>query len=285
MKKKILTTVILLLSALTSGSLAASTTPTMERIKESGIIKLGYRQDIPPISFTNKNDKPAGYSIDLCSAIVAKLQKSLKRPITAEYIPVTAENRFEAINHNAVDLLCGSTTNTLTRQEQVDFTMTTFVTGGSYLTMKGSNIKHNFDGKKIGVVKNTTAENNLKILFQETNTFTRLVAVDSAAEALSLLVSKQIDAFASDQAALIGLMIGSGAPAEFELLPDLYSYEPYALALRKNDSEFRLVANKALAELFRSGEIKTIYNKWFGKYTQSIPPIYQALIQINSLPE
>ncbi len=285
MLKRTLITIALLLGTFTSATLASSTSPTLERIKKSGIVKLGYRQDIPPISFTNKAEQPAGYSIDICSAIVTRLKNDLGQSITAQYVAVTAENRFEAINNHTIDLLCGSTTNTLTRQEQVDFTMTTFVTGGSYLTMKGSNIKHNFDGKKIGVVKNTTAEKNLMTLFQETNTFTKLVVLDSAAEAISLLVSKQIDAFASDQAALIGLMIGSGAPEKFELLPDLYSYEPYALALRKNDSEFRLVADKAIAELFRSGEIKTIYNKWFGKYTKNVPPIYQALIQINSLPE
>lgn len=258
---------------------------TLQQIQKSGKIKIGYRTSLPPMSFINKNSTPEGYSIDLCKRIVAGVEKKIGSDILIEYVPVTADQRFDALVDNKIDIMCGATTNTLSRRELVDFTQITFLTGGSYLTLKGSKIKNNFDGKKIGVVKGTTTAVGLKELFKEAEVNAEIVLIDTTAEGFNGLKKGTIDAFSADQVVLIGLALSADDPGKFTILPDMFSFEPIALAVRRNDADFRLVADRELSHLFRSKEILTIYDRWLGKFANNMPPAFNALIKFNSISE
>ena len=258
---------------------------TLQQIDQSGIIKVGYRQGLPPMSYLDTNGEPIGYTIELCAQIVEKTGETLGKKLKAKYVPVTSDNRFEALRENRIDLLCGATTKTLSRGEIVDFTLMTFVTGASFMSLKETKIRNNFEGKKIGVSKGTTTAISLRRRLAETQTKAEVVLLDSKEEAIQALDKGEIDALAADQVVLIGLALTSAHPEKYTVLPDLFSYEPYALAIRRNDADFRLVADRAIADLYRSREILTIYNKWFGDFAKKRSPAFDALIQINAIPE
>jgi ABC-type amino acid transport substrate-binding protein len=264
---------------------AQELTGTLLQIKKSGIIKIGYRQDQPPMSYLEKDGIPAGYSIDLCKLIVTETEKNIDRKVKVEYVPVTAADRFNALRDNKIDILCGSTSKTLSRSQLVDFSQLTFVTGATFMTLKDTKIMNNFSGKQIGVVKGTTTVDALKELFKETGVVANIVVVNTTAEGVTALKEKKIDAFAADQVVLIGQILAADNPENFSILPNLFTYEPFALAMRKNDADFRLVADRVISGLFRTKEIVPIYNKWFGKFSSTMPLAFQALIQINAIPE
>jgi len=286
--KKILIAILLvafLITLLSAQVSAQELTGTLQQIKASGKIKIGYRQSHPPMSFLNKEGIPAGYSVDLCNHIVTEVEKKIDSEIKIEYVPVTAEDRFQALTENKIDILCGATTKTISRGELVDFTQLTFVTGASFITLKGKNIRGNFGGKKIGVMKGTTTATELKKLFEKTKVDASIVFVNSTAEGFSALEKENIDAFAADQVVLIGLALNSKTPRNFTILPDLFSYEPLALAVRRNDADFRLIADKVISDLCRSKEIITIYDKWFGMFSNIRPSAFEVLVELNSVPE
>lgn len=276
---------IILIGCLFSSPLSADELHgTLQQIQQSGKIRIGYRSLQPPMSFLNKDGNPDGYSIDLCNYIVAGVKNKINNDVTIEYVAVTADERFDALANNKIDILCGSTTNTLARRELVDFTQLTFITGGSYMALKGRKIKNNFAGKKIGVVKGTTTAVALKNLFQEIGTDTDIIIVNSTEEGFKDLTEGKIDIFSADQVVLIGLVLKADNPNELTILPDMFSYEPFALAVRRNDADFRLIADRVLSELNRSKQIETIYDKWFGNFSK-MPSALQALIEINAIPE
>jgi glutamate/aspartate transport system substrate-binding protein len=282
--KGIISTILFFSFFITSLS-AQELTGTLEQINISGTIKVGYRQFYPPLSFLDENGIPAGYSIDLCEEIVSGIQKKMGRTIDIEYIPVTSEGRFSALVDKKIDLLCGATTKTLSRSEIVDFTQIIFVTGASFMTMAGNNIKGNFAGKKIGVIKDTTTEIELKKLFEETKINTTIVFVKSTLEGRKALEKGEIDALAADQVVLIGLALNSDDPGRYSILPDLFSYEPLALAVRRNDADFRLAADRVISGLCRSEQMLTIYDKWFSEFSSIRPSAFDMLVELNALPE
>lgn len=276
----------IVLIAVCTQPLSAEELPgTLQQIEKSGKIKIGYRKSQPPMSFLGKDGKPQGYSIDLCKHIATAIERKIGSNIAIEYIPVTADQRFHALSENRIDILCGSTTNTLARRELVDFTQITFITGGSYLTLKGSNIRNNFNGKKIGVVRGTTTAVALQALFKETEVTADIILLNTTAEGITGLEQGSIDAFAADQVVLIGLALTSADPSVFSILPDMFSYEPFSLAVRRNDADFRLVADRVLSDLFRSKQIQTIYDRWLGKFSNNRPPAFDTLIELNAIPE
>jgi ABC-type amino acid transport substrate-binding protein len=276
---------ILLVGLLTSPLSAQELTGTLLQIQKSGKIKIGFRKSQPPMSALGKDGIPEGYSIDLCKHIVAGVEDKIGKDIDAEYIPVTAAERFNALSDNKIDILCGSTTKTLARSEIVDFTQLTFVTGASFMTLKGTKLMNNFGGKKIGVVKGTTTFVSMKELFTETETDTEIILLNTTAEALNALKKEKIDAFSADQVVLIGLALSVDKPENFSILPTIFSYEPFALAVRRNDADFRLIADRVISKLYRTKKILPIYNKWFGKFSSTIPSAVEAMIQINATPE
>ena len=264
---------------------AQELTGTLLQIKKTGIIKIGYRQDQPPMSYLGKDGIPVGYSIDICKFIVTGIEKKIHGDVKVEYVPVTAADRFDALSHNKIDLLCGSTSKTLSRSELVDFTLPTFVTGATFMILKSSQIMNNFAGKRIGVVKGTTMVDSVRELFKETGVVADIVMLNATSEGVKALEEGKIDAFAQEQAVLIGQALKAPNPENFSILPNLFTYESFALAVRRNDADFRLVADRVISRLFRTKEIVPIYNKWFGDFSSEMPSAFQALIQITASPE
>lgn len=279
--------VIVLAIVFFSAPLAAQElTGTLAQIKKSGTIRVGYRDSEPPMSFGNKDGKPAGYSIDVCTCIADAVEKKIGADIKVEYVPVTAANRFKALADNKIDILCGSTTKTLSRSEIVDFTQLTFVTGASLMTLDESKARNTgFAGKKIGVVKSSTTVAALQEIMKETATKAEVVLFDSAQEGLDALRSKKIDAFSADQVVLVGMALKEPDAKGFVIDSSVFSFEPFALAVRRNDADFRLVADREISSLYRSKKIVAIYDKWIGQYIGQMPPLFEALIKLNATPE
>ena len=260
---------------------------TLAKIKSSGTLAIGYRESSVPFSFTGPDKRPTGYSIDMCLYIASAVQKAVGlADLKIHWVPVTPENRIQAVAGGTVDIECGSTTASLSRQEQVDFTLPTFVDGGSLLVKRDSSLKGLGDlaGKKIAVASGTTTEKALADFLKSEFVSVQTVKVKDHAEGLAALDSNKVDAYASDRGILVGLAVASGDVKKFGLANVVFSYEPYAFPVRRNDSAFRLVVIRAIADLYRSAKIVPIYDKWFGAFGKPSVAI-QAMYQLNALPE
>ena len=291
MKHNSCTTIVLLVASLLFSSpdlLARDSGGTLEKIARSGEFLIGYRTDASPLSYENADGQPSGYSVDFCRRIAAGVKAHLGDvDVETKFVPVTSDERISAIVDGKIDIECGSTTVTLSRMEQVDFTLPTFVTGGSVLTLAEAGIKTMSDlsGKKVGVVKGTTTVEQLQSYVKENLIDAEVVIVADRNTGMSQLNRGDIDAFASDQIVLIGQIIEAPFPRRFSLINETFSYEPYGFVVRRNDADFRLVANKAISQLYRSGQHVQIFNKWIGRIGIEPPQILIAMFQLNTLPE
>jgi glutamate/aspartate transport system substrate-binding protein len=285
--RKVLLAVLMAVVAACPAS-AQQLTGTLQKINDSGTIVLGHRDDSPPFSFVDKNKQPTGYSVDLCLRIVEAVKVKLGRPdLTVEYMPLTAVDRLDKVAAGAVDIECGNTTNTLSREEQVDFTNMTFITGASLLVPNGSNIQSVADlgGKRVSVVEATTTETSLRERLSQGLVDAKVIPVKDHDQGIKMLEKCEVDAHAGDQIVLIGLARAAKDPNKFALAPELFTYEPYALPLRRGDADFRLVANRALAQLYRTGQIAQVYDKWFGDWGGQPSRLLLAMYALNGLPE
>jgi ABC-type amino acid transport substrate-binding protein len=185
-----------------------------------------------------------------------------------------------------IDIECGNTTNTLSRQERVDFSQLIFIDGGSLLVRSDSSVRQLSDlaGKRIGVIPSTTTEQALKTWTAKGAGALQLVPVKENAEGLAALESGLVDAYASDRVILIGLGVNSRNPRGLAIVDEYISYEPYALMVRRGDAPFRLAVNRALSKIYRTGEVMDIYRKWFGAVWEP-SPLLLHLYLLNSLPE
>lgn len=279
---------IILLIVLFASPLAAEEfTGTLGQIKKTGQIRIGFRTSEPPMSFSDKDGKPNGYSIELAQSVIKEIEKKIGAKVKVQYVPITAENRFNALVDNKIDMLCGATTKTLSRGELVDFTQLTFVTGASLMTLRDNENQDSsgFGGKKIGVVKDTTTAIALKGLLQETSTKAEIVFFHSAKDGVDALRKKKVDAYAADQIVLIGIVSTAQDGMKFAIGPNVFSFEPFAFAVRRNDADFRLAADRAISDLCRSKKIFEIYDKWVGEFTGQRLPIFEAMVQLNATPE
>ena len=285
---KYVTAFVVLLCMLAPQLSAAESSTTLEKIKQSGTMRIGFRENEPPMSFLDENNKPTGYSIDLCTRIANEVKNTLdKQDMKIEFVPVTAAERFDAVAKGKVDILCGSTTKTLSRAELVDFTQLTFVTGGSLLSLDGSGIDgiSGLQDKKVAVVKGTTTIDQLNKALKDAFIDAAVVPVDSATDGMKAMIAGEVDAFASDQVVLIGLALTNKGSEKFSIAQEVFSFEPFALAVRRNDSDFRLIADRTLSRLNRSSQISSIYGKWFGKFSSKVPILLEAMYALNSTPE
>jgi len=273
--------------AMASSGGAQGRTGTLKKVADSGTLTVGYRNDALPFAFTGSDGKPAGYSVDLCQEIALGVQQELKlASLNVQWVPVTPEGRIDAVANGTVDIECGSTTATLSRSEKVDFTLLTFIDGASLLIVEGAGIASARDlaGKRIAVVSGTTTARVLSEYLQQQSIAATLVAVKDHDEGLAALKGGQADAYSSDRVILVGLALRAQGTPRFSLVPDALSYEPYAFAVRRDDSAFRLVANRTLARLYRSGAIGTFYRKWFGPLGQPSQALL-LMYAVQGLPE
>jgi len=263
---------------------------TLERIKNRGEFRIGYNPDSRPLSFT-LNGEAAGYSVDLCRRIAAGVREHLKLPdMKVVFVATSFTDRFDAIEDGDIDIECGSTTITLERQERVDFTLMTFVTGGTVMSMADKRVATMKDlgGKRVAVLRNTSTEGALDAYLKENLIDARIVTITEAADGLARRQNGCVDAFASDTVRLGGESLRSGwvrSRANFSFADELFSYEPYGFMVRRDDAEFRLVANRVLAQLYRSGQFAQLYQEWIGSVGITPSPMLIAMFQLNALTE
>jgi glutamate/aspartate transport system substrate-binding protein len=286
--RKLVLTVLMAAMVWTSPVLGQELDGTLKKIKTTGTFTIGYRESAPPFSFMGPDKRPVGYSIDLCMNVASAVQQQLGLAnLKLSWVPVTAENRVDMVAQGKVDIECSTTTATLSRQERVDFSLMTFVDGGSLLSMASTDLGtglNDLTGKRIAIIPGTTTEKALTEFLKKQFVNVQMVRVKDHAEGVAAIEGSKADAFASDRGILIGLALTSKDPKRFALANLLFSYEPYGLMVRRNDGAFRLAVNRALAALYRSGGIVAIYERWFaafGKPTEAI----QAMYLLNGLPE
>lgn len=283
------TSVLLVVAALLS-SASAMAQGTVDRIKQRGEIRIGYRTDARPLSF-EENGQPAGYSVDLCKRIAAGIGGQLSLPaMKATYVPVTADNRFDALVKGDIDIECGATTVTLQRMERVDFTLMTFVTGGTFLSKAESRIGGPADlaGKRVAVPRGTSTATALEAYLKENSVNARVVTVDDRDAGMARLQRGDVDALAGDQIVLLGNALEAleaNKNANFSFADALFSYEPYAFMVRRNDADFRLIVNRELAEVFRNGDQAQIYQNWVGSNGVKPSPMLIAMYLVQGLSE
>ena len=293
------------LSKLTAGLLGAALlavpafaqelTGTLKKVKDSGTITIGHRETSVPFSYLDEKQQPIGYSMDLCMAIVEEVKKELMMPtLMVKYNPVTSQTRIPLMSNGTVDIECGSTTNNLTRQKQVAFAPVTFVTGTKLLAKKSSKIKSYKDlkNKTVVVTQGTTNERVIKALSDKENLNIKFLNAKDHAESFLTVESGRAVAFSMDDVLLYGLIAKAKKPKDFEVIGDYLSYDPYGIMFRKNDSDFAVVANRALSKLMASGEINKIYDRWFVDKLPSgevigmpMSPLLKAGFQLQALPE
>ncbi|MDQ0571988.1 ABC-type amino acid transport substrate-binding protein [Variovorax paradoxus] len=240
-------------------------TGTLAKARQTGAITIGYRESSVPFSFLNARNEPIGYSIELCRALVTAIEDAVNKSLAIKWVPVTSDSRIGAVESGAVDLECGSTTNNLERQKRVSFSPTMFVSGTKVLVKKGSPIKSFRDlaGKRVAVTAGTTNEKTLRELSQKFRLGIDLVVARDHADSFGLVKSGQADAFATDDVLLYGLIARDAAKAEYEVVGDYLSYDPYGIMYRKGDAQLAKVINDTFQVLAEDGEIERQYKRWF----------------------
>ena len=284
----LVTLAVLLLSLSTTvrPGLGQELAGTLQKIKTSGTFNLGYLESAPPFSFPGPDRRPVGYSIELCTHIASAIQKQLGVNLKLNWVPVTTANRLDMVESGKVDIECGTSTTTLARQERVDFSLMTYVDGGGLLTKSDMKLGAAADlaDKRIAVIPGTTTQTALEKYLKEEFVAVKIVPVKNHVEGIAAIEKGTADAFASDRGILIGLAVTSKDPTRFALPAIIFSYEPYGFMLRRNDAAFRLSVNRALAELYRSGNIAPIYERWFGSFGKPSPAMLSMYL-LNGLPE
>jgi ABC-type amino acid transport substrate-binding protein len=250
--------------------LASSVTPalaqaqgTLEKINQSGTLTIGTRTGSPPFAYVNSKNEWVGFSIDLVEELIKPaLEKKVGKPVKVEKKESTPPTRIPLLSSGAVDLIAGTMTDTRTRRDSVDFSLTFFVTGAQFLVKKGSPIKgiKNIDGKRIGAQQGST---NARIIREKAPKAVLREFPDQPA-AFQALLQGQVDAFTNDGIQLAGLKAKAPNPAQWDIVGDFYSYEPYGMAMRKGDADFRNIVNGGLMDGIESGKFFEIYDKWFG---------------------
>jgi ABC-type amino acid transport substrate-binding protein len=238
----------------------------LKTVTDRKVVRIAYRRDASPFSFERENGKAVGYTIDLCSLVVDAIGRRLGQTLEIQWVPVTVQTRLSAITNNQADMECGSTTVTLRRLEEVDFSSFVFMESTAILVRRQSNIRSMPDlkGKKIAVVAGTTNQQAIadRIRLGKLDAAT-LVVVERPEEGIAALESGAVDAYASDRLLLVGAE--KQRPTALALLPDEISVEPYAIALPRGDWAFRLAVNRALAQIYRNDTQYELFVRWFGQ--------------------
>ena len=271
-----------------AGNVAVSRAQTtLERISQTGILTIGTRTGSPPFAYVNKNNEWVGFSIDLVkTSILPLISKKLNKPITLEKKESAPNTRIPLLTSNAVDLIAETMTDTRSRREQVDFSLTFFATGAQFLVKKGTTIKglQTIAGKRVAAQQGST---NAKIIRERVPTAKLLEFPDQPA-AFQALAQGQVQAYANDGIQLAGLKAKAPKPDEWIVVGEFFSYEPYGMAMRKNDSDFRQVVNVGLMEAIESGKYFELYDKWFGpkgEVPYPLTPETKRFLQMQVVPK
>jgi ABC-type amino acid transport substrate-binding protein len=279
-------TTLLLAASLLAVLAGAADAGVLDRARQTGELRLGYRADAQPFSFTNAAGQAAGYSVELCRAVGREAATELGMPdLKLVEVLVTAAERLDAIPAGKIDLLCEATTVTLARRETMDFSLLTFVTGATLLyPADGLTEFAQLAGKKVGVLAGSTTEAGLRKALAEAKIDAEVVPVGSHSDGILRLAGGEFSAYFGDGAILLYHLLQSPFRDRLKLSDKVLSFEPYALGLPKGDDAFRLVADRALARLARTREIGAVFERSFGAEAKP-SGLVQALWLLNSLPE
>ncbi len=255
----------------------ATLSGTLAKVRASGSIALGYRQASVPFSYLNARNEPIGYSIELCKALVTSIEDAVNRSLAIRWVPVTADNRVDAVASGKVDLECGSTTSNLERQKRVAFSPIMFVAGTKVMVRQDTQIRSVRDlaSKKVAVTACTTNEKAMRDLDRKFHLGMQLQVVPDHSQGFAQVAGGQSDAFATDDVLLYGLIAenagkadgngGTGASpgARLQVVGDYLSYDPYAIMFRKDDPQLAQVVRTSFQALAEDGEIERQYRRWF----------------------
>jgi polar amino acid transport system substrate-binding protein/glutamate/aspartate transport system substrate-binding protein len=280
---------VALVLAATAALPAAAQAPadTLGRIRAAKAINVAFAGDSLPFSFVDKDTRPAGYSIDLCNKVIAGIARAVGEPnIKVNWKIGTTAERLAMVADGRAELECGNTTPTLGRMKTVDFSSMVFVDSSGLMVRRDAKATRfgELGGRKIAVIGGTTTEARLQTALKERLVNAEVVRVRDAGEAVAMLDAGSVHAFASDKLKLVGAALQSKDAKALAVLEENISLEPYAFALPRNDSAYRLEVNRALAQVFSGGELQSIFGRWFGSLG---PPsgLLLSLFALNALPE
>jgi ABC-type amino acid transport substrate-binding protein len=271
-----------------SSVLANAQTPAdsrLKRIADTKTVKLAYRAAAAPFSFVAPDKQPAGYTVDLCKLVVHAIGKQLGSGLKIEWVPVTTQNRFEMVASGKADMECGSSTVTLGRMKQVDFSNIIFVESTGVVVKASSDIANTAGlvGKKIAVVANTSNAQALAGLVKLGKLQATLVEVKDREEGIAELEKGTVDGYASDKLLLVGSRYSAGQM--MKLLDDDLSLEPYAIVLPRGDWALRLAVNSGLSQIYGSGLILEIFDRWFTQVGLRPGPLALGAFALGALTE
>jgi len=269
----------------------AGESKVLKRIQERGVVNMGHRESSVPFAYIGKDGKPIGYSMDICNMFVDKIRDTLEMPgIKVKHVPVTSQTRIALMANGTIDMECGSTTNNLTRQKQVAYLAVTFITGTKLASKKGSGITEveDLNGKAIALAQGTTNEKAIKRIAKEKGLNIKIVPVKDHPQGWLALETGRVDAYATDDVLLYGLISKSKNPGQFQVTGRFLSYDPYGIMVPQDDSTYQRLGNVLLADLMRDGGMQKLYDKWFNPGPTGINmPISATLntaFEIQALP-
>jgi ABC-type amino acid transport substrate-binding protein len=287
MLKSVLAT-LLAAATLTAGTAAAQgASPTLSKIKAAKAINVAYSPDSPPFSSATGSNAPEGYSIELCKRVIAQIARAVGEPqLKINWLPASVAERVQMVAGGRAELECANTTQTQTRLASVDFSNLIFIDGGGLLVKAGAPVNRIADlaGKRVAVIKGTTTEKRLADALRLRGIQATVMPIEDAGVGLSLLEAGTVDAYAGDKVKLTALALQSREPGRMALVAEDLSYEPYALAVPRNDSALRLEVNKALTQVYVGGEIEPIFEQWLGKLGRPTG-LLAAMFLLNAIPE
>ena len=282
---------------------ASASAATLDQIRESGALRLGYVAEARPFSYRDPAGKPAGYAIALCEKVAAAVKANLGLPqLRTEFVEVGAEDRFDAVKQGKVDLLCTGGAPTVARRQQVSFSIPVFVGGIGALMREDApaSVREILEGRPepyqprwraslgqvlrdriFAVVRGTTAAAWVGAKRDEFEIAAKIETVDSFAAGVERVMARRADVFFAERAMLLEAAARSPAAGELIVLDRYFTYEAPALALPRGDEDFRLLVDRTLSSLFRSDEIKALYTPYFGKPSEQALRFFQA----SSLPD
>ena len=251
-------------SAQTGGSEGLS--PTLANIKSTQVVRLGYRESSPPFSFLDQANRPIGYSLELCEAIVDEIGVEVDDAnLKIEYVKVTSDDRIPAVVQNKIDLECGSTTANAERSKQVAFSPLIFVAGTKLMVPKASTVAGAADlkGKTVVVTKGTTNEQAMHAVDRKFALGLNIITSPDHEQSYQMLVDQKADAFATDDILLYGLIARHRAQDKFRVTGEYLSYDPYGIMFRKGEPQLAAVVERTFRKLGSNRDLVPLYNKWF----------------------
>ena len=282
---------VLAASLLLAGVHAASAqelTGTLKKIKDSGTITIGRSENSVPFSYVDSAGNPTGYSIDLCNHIAEGVRQELKLDkLNIRYVTVMGTTLIPLLVNGTIDMACSTTTHTLSRERQVDFLPTMYITGNQLLVRKDSGIKEVEDlkGKRVAVNQGTTNEKIIKALDQKLNLGIHFLDTEDQPRGWLAFESGRVDAYVTDSIVEHGLISKSGHPDEYAVVGRLLSFDPYSVVVRRNDDAFRLVGVRVMAEMIRSGDMQKLYDKWIAPIAGPMTPMLHDVLEGEAYPE